>query len=343
MLFASRTRPSFVPFARNAPRPCCSLLTDDMAGRFVEGVASVVRGDPDSEATLVCSVLLVALLVLGTRPDDSAEAHPASLRMSAQPLSRTSGAPAVLSGSARDALGSPLRDVEVRVAALSLVTRTDENGAYRLSGITAGTYEVTARAVGFEAVSVSITFRDDSAYTQMFAMRRSVSLLDSVAVRATRRDPRMEEFEEHRRVGLGQFLTRADLEAQRGQTMAAILGKLRSVGIVRGMGGRGWILSKRATASGSCTTGIGNAGSPKYAPDQTERFQGMVCACYAQVYLDNSLMNPGQPADPFDVNQFSPDQIESIEWYASPAQTPSKYARLNSSCGVYVMHTRRPP
>ncbi len=263
--------------------------------------------------------------------------------MSAQPLSRTSGAPAVLSGSARDALGSPLRDVEVRVAALSLVTRTDENGAYRLSGITAGTYEVTARAVGFEAVSVSITFRDDSAYTQMFAMRRSVSLLDSVAVRATRRDPRMEEFEEHRRVGLGQFLTRADLEAQRGQTMAAILGKLRSVGIVRGMGGRGWILSKRATASGSCKSGIGNAGSPKYAPDQTERFQGMVCACYAQVYLDNSLMNPGQPADPFDVNQFSPDQIESIEWYASPAQTPSKYARLNSSCGVYVMHTRRPP
>ncbi len=36
-------------------------------------------------------------------------------------------------------------------------------------------------------------------------------------------------------------------------------------------------------------------------------------------------------------------QIEAIEFYSSPAQTPSKYSRLNSRCGVYVIHTRRPP
>jgi hypothetical protein len=250
--------------------------------------------------------------------------------------------PATLSGSAIDSSGVPLRDVEIRVATLPLVTRTDAQGNYRFVEIPAGTYLVTARAVGFQLSNVSITFRDDSAYSHRFTMRRSVNLLDSVAVRAERSDPRLLEFEENRRVGLGQFLTREELEAQRGQTMAAILGKLRSVGIVRGMGGRGWILSKRTTPSGTCREGARNAGSPLYGPDRSERFQGMVCACYAQVYLDNTLMNPGQPSEPFDVNQFAADQIEAIEWYASPAQTPSKYARLNSACGVYVMHTRRP-
>lgn len=67
----------------------------------------------------------------------------------------------------------------------------------------------------------------------------------------------------------------------------------------------------------------------------------MVCACYAQVYLDSQLMNPGQPTEPFDVNTLSADQLEAIEWYPGPASTPAKYAKVSSSCGVYVMHSRR--
>jgi hypothetical protein len=52
-------------------------------------------------------------------------------------------------------------------------------------------------------------------------------------------------------------------------------------------------------------------------------------------------MNPGRPTEPYDVNSIAPDQIESLEWYASPSQTPSRYNNLNSVCGVIVIHTRR--
>ena len=78
-----------------------------------------------------------------------------------------------------------------------------------------------------------------------------------------------------------------------------------------------------------------------YVPDSGERMRGMVAGCYAQVWLDNRLVNSGLPTEPFDVNSIAPDQIEAVEWYASAAQTPSRYAKLNSSCGVLVIHTRR--
>jgi hypothetical protein len=44
-----------------------------------------------------------------------------------------------------------------------------------------------------------------------------------------------------------------------------------------------------------------------------------------------------------DINSFSPAEIEAIEFYTGPAQTPVKYSRLDSHCGVLVIHTRRTP
>jgi hypothetical protein len=65
--------------------------------------------------------------------------------------------------------------------------------------------------------------------------------------------------------------------------------------------------------------------------------------CYAQVYLDNIPLyrGPGDNAPVPNLRQYAPEQIEAIEYYASPAQTPVKYQTLNSPCGVLVMHTRR--
>ena len=79
-----------------------------------------------------------------------------------------------------------------------------------------------------------------------------------------------------------------------------------------------------------------------YNPSKAERAQGLTCACYAQVYLDNTLVNSGGPTEPYDVNAIPAEQIEAIEFYASPAQTPAKYGRPNSACGVLVIHKRRP-
>jgi len=50
-----------------------------------------------------------------------------------------------------------------------------------------------------------------------------------------------------------------------------------------------------------------------------------------------------EPTEPWDINQIPPDQVEAIEYYASAAQTPMRYSRMASSCGVVVIWTRRDP
>jgi len=236
---------------------------------------------------------------------------------------------AAISGSVRDVAGKPIAGATLQIGKSNSSTRSDSAGRFRLFDVPMGRYEITARAAGYVPASTSVLVNGEADVVCDFALTVSVPRLDSLVTRADAIDFRMSEFEEHRVLGLGKFVTRLQLDAQRGQSMATILAKVNSVGIVRGMGNRGWILSRRMP------------GGNLYIPEKTERFQGMVKGCYAQVYLDSQLMNPGQPTEPFDVNTVSADQLEGVEWYAGPSQTPAKYARLNSACGVYVMHTRR--
>jgi hypothetical protein len=46
---------------------------------------------------------------------------------------------------------------------------------------------------------------------------------------------------------------------------------------------------------------------------------------------------------PFDIHLIPVDAIEAIEYYSGGAETPTKYAKLNSTCGVVVIWTRRTP
>ena len=55
------------------------------------------------------------------------------------------------------------------------------------------------------------------------------------------------------------------------------------------------------------------------------------------------VKTPSTPADPVNVNDFGVRSIEAVEYYASAGQVPSMYSRINSTCGVFVIHTRRSP
>ncbi len=77
--------------------------------------------------------------------------------------------------------------------------------------------------------------------------------------------------------------------------------------------------------------------------------------CYALVYVDDHLAFRGQELlgsslhggaqyrwEPlFEVNGSGVAEIEAIDYYASAAQAPMRYAELNSQCGILVIHTIR--
>lgn len=87
--------------------------------------------------------------------------------------------------------------------------------------------------------------------------------------------------------------------------------------------------------------------NPRACPlDDVDRQMGAVaCECYAQVYWNDMIVYRGSQLgkeELFNINSVPVDQIEALEYYAGPAQTPLRYSKLNSTCGVVVIHTRRP-
>ena len=241
-----------------------------------------------------------------------------------------------------DSSGRPLADAEVAIPSLALSTRSDARGAFRLTDVPAGSHGVVVRRLGYGAMTADVTFAANDEEDRRIVLR-PMTVLDSVSVTATPNDAGMLAFEENRRVGLGHFITREELDKNKGRKMGDLLAMVPGSGIVRGRTNGAWVLSKRYVVplSGAPPGREHEIDSPIYKPSAGEKMQGIVMGCYAQVWLDNQLLNPSQPTEPFDVNSIPITQIEAVEWYASPAQTPAKYSRLNSPCGVLVIHTRR--
>jgi hypothetical protein len=67
--------------------------------------------------------------------------------------------------------------------------------------------------------------------------------------------------------------------------------------------------------------------------------------CYPQVYVDDNIIDAESTAAArsplFDLGTMSPASIEAIEVFSAPSETPAKYMKLNSPCGLVVIHTRR--
>jgi len=227
-----------------------------------------------------------------------------------------------------DSSGRPLADAEVAIPSLQLSTRSDARGTFRLTDVPAGSHSVVVRRLGYGAMTADVTFAANDEEDRRIVLR-PMTVLDSVSVTATRTDVGMLAFEENRRVGLGTFLTRDELSKSEGRKIGDVLSMVQGAGVVRGRTSGAWIMAKRSTSS------------VVYEPNEVEKMQGIVRGCYAQVYLDAQLQNPTSPTEPFDVNSIPVAQIEAMEWYGSPAQTPARYLRLGSPCGVLVIHTRR--
>jgi hypothetical protein len=138
------------------------------------------------------------------------------------------------------------------------------------------------------------------------------------------------EFEERRRNGIGEFITRAELEKQRARALPDILSQVRGVRISRNAG-RAWVTSGRGAVTG--------LNERRQLPGARPREP--LAACYANVWINGIQVYAGKKDEVFfDVSTISPTTIEAIEFYPSPATTPVKYSRMDSACGTLLLWTR---
>jgi hypothetical protein len=243
-----------------------------------------------------------------------------------------------------DAGRKPIALAEVSMPDLPRTTLSDEKGMFRLDGIPGGEHRLVVRKIGYGVLDTTLRFGPGEMLNREVVLGR-VQALDSVVINAPGNDRAMRDFEENRAFGLGHFLARAELAKIGTAHVGNAVRQLPGAGLVDGRGFQGWVLGTRKEPPG-CFPGPGFYvclhEHGYYVPGSNEKMQGIITACYAQVYLDGHLMNSGWPAEPFDVNMIAIDQLEGVEWYASAAETPMRYTSSRSVCGVLVLHTRRP-
>jgi hypothetical protein len=172
-----------------------------------------------------------------------------------------------------------------------------------------------------------------------------VNVLDSVKVKSTTFDPQMDAFEEHRKRGFGQFITSADIRAREGMLTSTILRQRRGFEIVQA-GNEDWIVSHSTPRSKCPGFSVQPAAAMKkclldekvfFVPEIT----GGPILCHPRFYLDDMLLNPGDPAEPINLRDYPPTMLEAMELFTGNSDAPPKFAGKDLRCGLVILHRRR--
>lgn len=243
-----------------------------------------------------------------------------------------------------DSLDAPLANAQVLMLGVERAAISDAKGTFTIGDVPAGDQQVSVRRIGYAPLDTKVPFAPGASVERKLVMHRMI-VLDSVVVKAQRIDLPMVEFEENRKLGLGHFLTRSDLAKRENVNLGDVLRQIPGVAVRSGRSNRAWAYTTRSDhmcVPGTQQPPTCSEANGVYFPDTFESRQGMIPKCYARIYLDDNLLTPGDPTQPFDVSTIPVTAIEAIEFYAGPAETPLRYTTRNSLCGVIVVHTRRP-
>ena len=227
-----------------------------------------------------------------------------------------------------EATGLPIIAVEVvafevKRAVASDTARTDSAGFFLVTLPRTGKYVIRARRIGYEAV-VTGTFdvrrREDDLVVRV-AMDPAATTLARIIIIEKRHIPvssLLDGFERRRRMGLGTFFSREDIEERHPATVMDLLSNIPGLRVSR----------RGTTDQMSSTRGVLN-------------IQGR-SQCMPIFWVDGVRMNfagSGQH-----VLQWLPrgHELQAVEVYQGRASYPAEFGGPEARCGVIVLWTRPP-
>jgi len=193
----------------------------------------------------------------------------------------------------------PLAQAEIIVAGTDRTVRSDSLGAFRLTGIPVGTHEVTVRLAGYKPWTGALQFRDGQTVEADFVLQSIATTLPGVDVnaRGPSRNPRLIEFEERRRSGVGRFITSDVFEKNSSRSLSSvILAQVPGVKVIERTGDR--ILNSMHDGQSQCPV---------------------------QVVLNGIAVFTGAPTEePFNIDGIQAENVLGLEYY-TVAATPTRY------------------
>lgn len=220
---------------------------------------------------------------------------------------------ASLVGWIRDSTGAPVMGADVEIAALHALAQTDSTGAFALHRLAPGKVTVLIRHIGDDPQQFDFVLHGGLPDSVSVTMSRNAQLLDAMRTDGDmrRRVAALDGFYRRRARGNGVFITREELDARHTNLLSDALREIPGLQFAR-RGGR----------------------QDVRVPESI----GRVVDCPPQYWVD------GERVYNIQTDAFPASDIEGIEIYAGPANTPARFAQSagHYTCGTIVLWTRVP-
>jgi len=222
-------------------------------------------------------------------------------------------APRALAGLVRDSSGHGIPGAEVRARGNVVVAITNDSGRFHVPQMPVGARGVFVRRLGFAPqrtpIRTSATGTIDSVDVVLVAVVQSLPGVVAQDPHDSLSRKVLAEFWERRARGFGKFVTRDEIERK---------GASRFVDVVRSVSGLSIMNYRGRQEIRFRGAGIGSANCPP------------------QYWMDGIPLQSGS------AEEISPENVEAIELYASPATTPPQFSTRNPTCGTVVVWSRLP-
>lgn len=219
--------------------------------------------------------------------------------------------PVPLRGIVTDAEGLAIFGAVVEITNTPLSARSDEKGEFRFPGVAGGVIEVSARRLGYLPASLRIEATPGQSVDGLqIRLTPLPAMLEKVVIQRNRMKytGRLAGYYQRlERKPSGQFITRAEIDAQNAQSLSQLLSRSPGVNSVRLSSGGGAI-----------------------------RMRGR--SCRPLVWIDGVPM----PAGEVDLDAFPLNTLHGVELYLGSTTAPIDYTatQSRSSCGSILLWSR---
>lgn len=217
----------------------------------------------------------------------------------------------VVVGQVKDPAGAAIPDVEITAIGNAATVRSDTAGEFTLAGVPAGSVELSFRRLAFEPVHLALAVQPDDTTEVEVTLSVVAQRLKGVLVLADADRRRiLEAFEARKKMGVGYFITRADIVKRNPMMLSDMVRMVPGAHLVPTNFGR---IALRFARTGRND-------------------------CPPQFYVD------GVPVSNFSIDEMPPGDVEGMELYPGAAGVPPEYNRVQStvSCGTVIIWTRIP-
>ena len=211
-----------------------------------------------------------------------------------------------------DSSKAPVPGVEVIVEGQEQKWTSDATGRFLMTGLAQGLHTVLIRSIGYQPIRLrAYVVANDTLYIDL-RIKKAVVELAPLEVTASSVPPGLQPFEERRLKGLGKFVDWTVLRNAGHRKLSDVLREVQGLRIKNDPRTGIWYIA------------------------------GARDDCPMQIYLNGIMIwKPGLGQPPMSADSWNTTDLDAIEVYRGPSETPGMYEGSGGKCGTVLLWTRR--